>query len=557
MKYIYNYLLLSFFVLIANLDCVYSQQTDPFTRPIESIGSIEEFRSLADEMLNHRSLINSKVGVSIYSLDKRKFIYHFNQNLPLVPASVTKLFTTFFAFNQLGGRGTINTTIYTDALKITPELEGNLYIYGRGDALLNANDLEEIAANIRALGIVKIKGNIYSDGTFFDGRTSRFQYSGDRDEVQYVQPVTALSIDKNTASVIISTGSVAGRPVNVQILPTSRGFIADVAATVQSAAPSRRRGSVEFDEFEIFKENSIEFNPFQQNYGDYLASSMSQSRNQGGISITTSNNNAGKQVFRVTGSMRANTRQTRYFPMSSPDVVVAGALFERLRTAGIEIDGDVAQKQISSVLKNTTLSILTEFKRPLIEIANRVNKDSDNYLAENLYKMIGANAGNNENNQISANNYYKKMFDSLRLPTKVLSFNDGSGLSRRNRASTESITYLLELAYESKFFEEFANSLAIGGIDGTIRRRFSGSIAEGNILAKTGTHRNVSGLAGYIRTLDGELLCFAILANGGNSGQYKLLENRLGIMMAALNLEHSFRSSGLIFDSSFFDENED
>ena len=554
MKEYMRWFIFSFVFISINIGLAYSQAPDPFTRPIETIGSVEEFRALADEMLNHRSLGNSKVGVSVYSIDKRRFIYHNNQDMPLVPASVTKLFTTFFAFKQLGGNGMIRTTIYTDALRITPELEGNLYIFGRGDALLNANDLEEIAANIKALGIVRIKGNIYSDGTFFDGMTSRFQYSGDRDEVQYVQPVTALSLDKNTASVIISAGSTAGRPVNVQILPTSRGFIADVAATVQSAAPARKRGSIDFDEFEIFKENSIEFNPYPQKYGDFLASSAQRGNTQGGITVTTSKNAAGKQVFRVTGSMRANTRQTRYFPMSSPDVVVAGALFERIRAAGITIDGDVAHKPISSVQNSKNLSVLTEFKRPLIEIANYVNKDSDNYLAENLYKMVGSMAGNRQNNQIGANDYYKRMFDSLRFPASLLTFNDGSGLSRRNQASAEAITYLLEIAYESDFYEEFSNSLAIAGIDGTIRRRFAGTSAEGIILGKTGTHRNVSALAGYARTLDGELLCFAIVCNGGNVGQYKLLENRLCILMTALNHEHTFRSSGLIFDNTFYED---
>jgi D-alanyl-D-alanine carboxypeptidase len=71
-----------------------------------------------------------------------------------------------------------------------------------------------------------------------------------------------------------------------------------------------------------------------------------------------------------------------------------------------------------------------------------------------------------------------------------------------------------------------------------------GTAAEGNLRGKTGTHRNVSGLAGIVRSRDGERLLFATLWNGGNVGFYKRLENQLGEVLATYNPDDARKSIG-------------
>ena len=113
-------------------------------------------------------------------------------------------------------------------------MNGNIYIVGGGDPIFNLNDLESIAAAVRDYGITKINGNVYGDGSFFDVETNRFIYSKDKDEVEAVAPITALSIEKNIVTVIVTAGTIPGKPVNVQFKPASSGFVVANNATVAS-----------------------------------------------------------------------------------------------------------------------------------------------------------------------------------------------------------------------------------------------------------------------------------------------------------------------------------
>lgn len=82
------------------------------------------------------------------------------------------------------------------------------------------------------------------------------------------------------------------------------------------------------------------------------------------------------------------------------------------------------------------------------------------------------------------------------------------------------------------FFEEYYSSLAIAGVDGSLRRRMIGTAAHNNVRGKTGTLRNVSSLGGYVTTRDGELLAFTILSNGPKTGSYKAAENTAAALLA-------------------------
>src|SRR5687767_16004192 len=76
------------------------------------------------------------------------------------------------------------------------------------------------------------------------------------------------------------------------------------------------------------------------------------------------------------------------------------------------------------------------------------------------------------------------------------------------------VTAVLERMYrDPKHKEAFIASLPVAGKDGTISTRMRRSRAEGNAVAKTGSIANVRALSGYVRTRDGEMLLFSIIAN--------------------------------------------
>jgi D-alanyl-D-alanine carboxypeptidase len=124
------------------------------------------------------------------------------------------------------------------------------------------------------------------------------------------------------------------------------------------------------------------------------------------------------------------------------------------------------------------------------------------------------------------------VFDSLKIPCGECLFYDGSGLSRRNKITAEALIRILEITSHSNFSSDLDSCLAIAGVDGTVKSRMSGTLAENNLLAKTGTHGNVSALTGYVRTLDGERLSYAFMFNGSAVNHFKQTENELGKLLA-------------------------
>jgi D-alanyl-D-alanine carboxypeptidase/D-alanyl-D-alanine-endopeptidase (penicillin-binding protein 4) len=78
-------------------------------------------------------------------------------------------------------------------------------------------------------------------------------------------------------------------------------------------------------------------------------------------------------------------------------------------------------------------------------------------------------------------------------------------------------------------------SLPVGGVDGTLKRRFTAAPLAGKVFAKTGTLNATNALAGYMRAASGRELTFAILANDVPDGTSALaaIDSALGLVAAA------------------------
>jgi D-alanyl-D-alanine carboxypeptidase/D-alanyl-D-alanine-endopeptidase (penicillin-binding protein 4) len=94
---------------------------------------------------------------------------------------------------------------------------------------------------------------------------------------------------------------------------------------------------------------------------------------------------------------------------------------------------------------------------------------------------------------------------------------NGSGLSRTERITAQQLAAVLELAYKGPHAPELLASLPIAGIDGTLSRRFKGSLAEGRARMKTGTLRNVVALAGYVLDRQDRMWVVAATLNHDNA----------------------------------------
>jgi D-alanyl-D-alanine carboxypeptidase/D-alanyl-D-alanine-endopeptidase (penicillin-binding protein 4) len=102
---------------------------------------------------------------------------------------------------------------------------------------------------------------------------------------------------------------------------------------------------------------------------------------------------------------------------------------------------------------------------------------------------------------------------SQHLPTTGLRIADGSGLSRLNRVSSQTLAALLLRMHQHPLGPYYQASMAIAGRRGTLRNYFRGSSLDGKLWAKTGTLRGVRSVSGILETSEG-LRFVSLISNG-------------------------------------------
>ncbi len=534
-KLIYAYLLISFIYTVPALEVdsvkVYKETFLPsFTRE-DSTNSIESLQSEIKQILRSSKYLRAaKKSIVVYSLDRDTILFEQDMEKALTPASTTKLVTTFSAMSYFGKDFGITTSVYTNGkIDSSGVLQGDLIMVGRGDALLSIKDIDVISDEIVSLGIDSIAGKFLADDTFFDNKRIRKEYSGDRDHVVKLAPLSALGMERNLATVLISSGSYHNSKLNVQLIPESEAFTLNVTGKTRGGKKSK--AYLDLDDYD---DQSYLIEEYR---GDAPPAPRRRRRT---VSIRTSYNaETHKQHFKVGGYLRSNRRASYSYYMDNPAFVTIGALMHRLKTQGVRFENiiDTANIRVSK----DTLTLLSEISRTMTEFSAEVNKDSDNFLAENLYKLTGALYGNYKDNAAGAKAVRDSVFKYNSIYSKKCVTNDGSGLCRSNLISAKTLLDILIAANNSKMREAFDSTLSIAGVDGTLKKRMRNTAAESNLIAKTGTLRNASALAGYCTTLDGERLAFAFMFNGSSVHSYKQAEDDLGVLLSQFFYFHKER----------------
>ena len=184
---------------------------------------------------------------------------------------------------------------------------------------------------------------------------------------------------------------------------------------------------------------------------------------------------------------------------------------------------------------STNTSMLIQHSSdPLGAIIVRVNKQSANSLADNLWRSIGWLAAGLPQRMPE---FLRRFWAERGLPMAGVQFADGSGLSRNNRATAVFYVELLRyMAARQLEWPAFVGSLPVAGHDGTLADRFRRSPWRGHIWAKTGTMHDMTTLSGYISTSGGRLIAFSCLINNvaGRLNSARFLQDRACEILAAL-----------------------
>jgi serine-type D-Ala-D-Ala carboxypeptidase/endopeptidase (penicillin-binding protein 4) len=458
------------------------------TLPRYSVSTLPEFWSQMDDIFNDPSFSNANWGVVIQSLETGEYFYKRNEDKLFMPASSLKLFTTAAGLILLGPEYRFTTNIYRRGIIDGSVLKGDLVIQGRGDPTISARfyggDMLRLynlwADSLLDAGIEEIDGNIIGDDSEFDDRGLGEGWAWDDESYWYSAQASAISFNDNCVDL-----SVFVR----QDKKNSKVFV----------HPDTKYVVVTNEVNVVPKDSTTNIDVYRER---------------------------GTNLITVSGTIKVDSDTVRTFcTVNNPTQFAMVTLKKVLEDKGIKISGSpmVVDDLPHPIDYKLAEFLFTNSSNPLREIIRVVNKNSQNFYAEQILKTIGletAHYGTRENGIVAEYDVFKEMG----INTDGMRLTDGSGLSRLNLVSPRHFNSLLNYMFKSKYFIPYFNSLPIAGVDGTLGTRLKNTRAEGKVRAKTGFLTDVRSLCGYAFTGDNEPIAFTIIANNFNV-PVKLAEN--------------------------------
>jgi D-alanyl-D-alanine carboxypeptidase/D-alanyl-D-alanine-endopeptidase (penicillin-binding protein 4) len=151
------------------------------------------------------------------------------------------------------------------------------------------------------------------------------------------------------------------------------------------------------------------------------------------------------------------------------------------------------------------------YSHPVDSLYKHILTDSDNFMAEQLLLMCANAHTDTLNPEIAIKHILTQDFPGFE---NEIHWIDGSGLSRYNQFTPQSMVHLLSKMYASVGTDRLCALLPAGGRSGTLQNAFAAQ--KPYIFAKTGSMRYVYNLSGYLRTDSGKFLIFSFMNNHFN-----------------------------------------
>ncbi len=444
------------------------------------------------EILNAPELRNAFAGVHIRSLKDDHTIFDHNAGKLFNPASNMKLLTTAAALWHLGPSYRFKTIAKRDKVMKNGVLQGNLYIRGEGDPTLVTEELFGFVNEIALRGIRRVEGHLVLDDSFFDNVSEGPGWEQEHSDRAYAAPVGALSANFGTFTLRVFPNEARGRPAHVELWPP--------VPSIQVVNSAYTRGW--------------------------------KSRTR--LWVGTTSDKDGKIRVTVRGGIgRDRTEGVIIRRRVHNPVLHAGEMIlAMLKMRGVSVRRGIKFGQIP---KNGVTYVATHWSRPLGELVSTLNKYSNNFIAEQILKTLGAELDEGPGSWASGNRAIRSFLLELGVKDGTFVIGNGSGLNDINRITPAQLTKLLSAMYHR--FEvgpEFVASLAVAGNSGTIVGRFENSPAVSRLRAKTGSLTGVSALSGYVVTQNNDVLAFSVLMNDypGRARRMWEIQDRIGIALA-------------------------
>ncbi|MEO5669304.1 MAG: D-alanyl-D-alanine carboxypeptidase/D-alanyl-D-alanine-endopeptidase [Ramlibacter sp.] len=377
------------------------------------------------------------------------------------PASIAKLATTFAALELLGPAFTWTTPVYLEGAVRDGTLHGNLYIKGQGDPKLVVERLWLLMRRVQGLGIRTIAGDIVLDrGSFENIAQDPSAFDGEPLRPYNAAPDALLLNFKS----LVLTFAPSGGQAQVQVEPPMAGVAIPSVVALAAGECGDWRGALKAD---FTDPSRVRF------AGAYPAA-------------------CGERAWPVA----------YVEPRSYSSRAIAGMW----QQVGGILGGQVRDGKVPA-----GLAPALELQSPaLAEVIRDINKYSNNVMAQQLFLTLSLQlkgAGTAEGSRDVLRQWWRERFGGPETPT----FGNGSGLSRDERITAQQLARMLQVAWVSPLMPEFVASLPLAGIDGTMRR----TRGKGAGLAhlKSGSLRDVAGVAGYVHAASGKRYVLVAIAH--------------------------------------------
>lgn len=422
------------------------------------------------EALTRTDIPASAVGIYVQEVNGDRPPITLNATAPLNPASTMKLVTTNAALELLGPVYKWKTQAYTSALQVGDVLHGDLIIRGSGDPKLVLEKFWMFLREIRSRGIREIRGDLLLDRTMFEaGAHDAAMFDGDPLKVHNVGPDALLLNFKSIGFRFVP--NEASGAVNVAVDPPIDGY--------PVIAPKLSNGEC----------------------GDWKSKLQA---------VVTDHDTGFSGAFPASCGERNwhvhpyQMTQNRYFEVVFRKMwsELGGTLIGEVKNGGIPVNARLAGEAESA---------------PLSEVIRDINKYSNNVMARQLLLTLAADVFKVPANAERGAQVIKAWMNRKNINAPELVVENGSGLSRVERISAETLGRMLVAAFGSPMMPEFISSLPLAGYDGTMRQRLKARTVSGNAHIKTGSLTDVRAIAGYVLAASGRRYALVFIINHPNA----------------------------------------
>jgi D-alanyl-D-alanine carboxypeptidase/D-alanyl-D-alanine-endopeptidase (penicillin-binding protein 4) len=356
-----------------------------------------------------------------------------------------KLVTAAAALDLLGPSYTFQTSLYGD---VHDDQVAQLGLKGTGDPSLGEAQLWRLANALAARGVKRV-GEIVVDQSHFDEQFVPPAFEQQPNEwAPFRAPVSAIALDRNTLTLNVMPTEAKS---NARVWLEPKG-VASVEGSIRTLAPGKGQQA----RFDL------------------------QSKD-------------GALVAQVGGHLAAGLPRQRFTKRVDDPRLMPGL---NLRAHLLDLGLVVGKVQLGSIGSSQRITFTAS--PPLGELIKELGKHSDNFYAEMLFKSLAISESAEPRSFATAAKVVSDWLSKHTASPPQTRIVNGSGLFDANRVSARTLAKLLAWAYrEPRIRDEFVPHLAIGGIDGTLRSRFTNPRSQGRVRAKTGTLRDTVSLSGY------------------------------------------------------------